>query len=200
MAPLGPYVFTTVSRIPAKDAKFPTVLEWYLGHRTSLSMACIPRRLIRCDGLGGRISNFMTTIACDGLSIAGDGQGTAGSVAVITNAQKVFRVSDGRIAGLCGDAARFNEMIHFLETGERPEGDLKDTTSALILHPDGTLERCEDFCSPFPGDAPAAMGSGSEIALGVMLAGGNAVSAVTIAATRDIYTGGSITVMSRVEI
>lgn len=134
----------------------------------------------------------MTTIATDGKSMAGDTLTSAGGC-VTRFAPKVFRTADGRIFGCCGDST---ESIKFgtwmIQGGDQPS--LGDNFEALVLNSDGTVDWWDNKFTPVRSMAPAAVGSGYQFATGAMLAGKSPKEAVEIAAIRDLYTGGEITV------
>jgi ATP-dependent protease HslVU (ClpYQ) peptidase subunit len=135
----------------------------------------------------------MTTIACDGKSMAGDGLATRSTLVTAFDAQKVTMLDDGRIIGAAGEKPDTRKFRAWLQDGG-PRPKLKDL-AALVLHPDGRLVYHTD--SDPEGTAtgiPNAIGSGCEVAIGAMLAGLSPEKAVEIAAARDVYTGGTITV------
>lgn len=137
----------------------------------------------------------MTTIATDGKTMAGDGQGEACHTIICTNRAKVARLSDGSLFGSAGRGADNIAMIDWLEGGcEGKKPNLK-SFSGLRLFPDGRLEYwSEEVNVPTPVDAPCAVGSGMDFAIGAMEAGLSPEAAVGIAAKRDPGTGGKITV------
>lgn len=135
----------------------------------------------------------VTTIACDGRTMAGDGQASRGQLITARSAQKIVMFEDGRIVGTAGEKPCCRKFLEWLrEGGTRPK--LKDV-AALVLHRDGRLVYHTD--SDPEGtetEIPNAIGSGCEIAIGAMMAGAPPTRAVEIAANRDVYTGGKITV------
>jgi ATP-dependent protease HslVU (ClpYQ) peptidase subunit len=138
----------------------------------------------------------MTTIACDGKTMAGDGLAARNTLITTLDATKVAMLDDGRIVGTAGEKPCCRRFLAWLQDGgARPK--LKDL-AALVLHPDGRLVYHTD--SDPEGTVtgiPNAIGSGCEIAIGAMLAGLSPERAVEIAADRDVYTGGTITVFGR---
>jgi hypothetical protein len=135
----------------------------------------------------------MTTIATDGKSMAGDTLTTAGGY-VVRHATKVFRTGDGRIFGCCGpsvDTLKFRAWM-LDPVIEQPK--LGDDFTALILNQDGSVDWIDCALVPVKSIAPAAIGSGCELAIGAMLAGATPAAAVGIAGQRDTATGGDITV------
>lgn len=136
----------------------------------------------------------MTTIACDGKSMAGDGMviNRADMVCGL-NTEKVARLDDGSIIGSCGDFIEIQALVAWLNGGEKPD---VSNCSALVLKPDGRVFYHEGASVGAPAELPAAIGSGAALAMGAMLAGASPGKAVMIAAERDVYTGGTITVLS----
>lgn len=138
----------------------------------------------------------MTTIACDGKSMAGDGQREACRTILTTDAVKVQRLEDGRIVGTCGDTALAVGLVDWLKgVGDKPTGKAEDDFAALVLRPDGVIEYISGHCVPLIVPAPVAVGSGMDFAIGAMEAGRTPFEAVVIAARRDPGTGGKITVL-----
>jgi ATP-dependent protease HslVU (ClpYQ) peptidase subunit len=133
----------------------------------------------------------MTTIACDGISMAGDSLTTAGNMRV-ADTVKVHRTKDGRIYGGCGPSTSNAAFLKWMEEQTAPP-ELAEEFEALILHPDGTVYWIDHKLQPIRYLSPMAVGSGSDIAIGAMLAGMDAANAVAVAKKRDIRTGGTVT-------
>lgn len=139
----------------------------------------------------------MTTIATDGRSMAGDGQrahrGTITNMAAI----KVTRLPDGSVFGRAGSVAYGDMVTEWLSTGgPAPEYKGDAGFSALHLRTDGTLYLIGEECLPSQIEAPYAVGSGMDIAIGAMRAGASPRRAVEIAIDCDPGTGGTITEVS----
>jgi hypothetical protein len=135
----------------------------------------------------------VTTIATDGKSMAGDGLCTGDGIIHAMDVRKVFRLSDGRIVGMCGNAYAPPLFVQWLEHGGDPP-DLSEQFEALVLHPGG---RCQSFnykCFAIDQSVPAVTGSGGPLALGAMLAGASPAEAVAIACQRNTGSGGTIVV------
>lgn len=115
-------------------------------------------------------------MACDSVLVGGE------KVTI----QKIFRLSDGRLAGISGTYGMGLRLI------DRPTID--NSTHALILAADGSVTTIESELREFPLDTPAAIGSGSHLAIGAMLAGASARRAVEIACERDPWSGGAVMV------
>jgi ATP-dependent protease HslVU (ClpYQ) peptidase subunit len=137
----------------------------------------------------------MTTIATDGRSMAGDSQMTGGSQ-VLRFSPKVSRLADGRIVGACGPTTECIKLVRWIsEGGDKPE--LSDEVCAIILNADGTVDWLDHKLETISGNlVPYAIGSGGDLALGAMLAGASPAQAVAYAASRDVHTGGEITVLA----
>lgn len=139
----------------------------------------------------------MTTIATDGKSMAGDGQSsTNGTICSLTSV-KVQRMTDGGLYGACGCAGwgdRLFEWLNGPREGDPPKGE--DGDGFIYLKPDGTLWQGGNDGLAVQIEAPFAMGSGMDLAIGAMDAGAAPERAVQIASARDRSTGGKITVLS----
>jgi ATP-dependent protease HslVU (ClpYQ) peptidase subunit len=134
----------------------------------------------------------VTTIACDGKTMASDGLVTENDAVCMTDYPKVRRLSDGRIAGFCGNSYNWDDFAAWLENG----GDVpkvEDGFGCIVLKPDGEIVSYDKLGRSFPEIAPVANGSGARFALAWMDAGHTAEEAVAYACTRDIYSGGVIT-------
>jgi hypothetical protein len=134
----------------------------------------------------------LTTIACDGKSMAADSQTSNGQI--YGYGQKVWRAPDGRIFGACGDTAQCIKFRRWMmEGGEFPK--LNESLTALILNPDGTVDWIDEDGEMIRMMTPCSAGSGGDFATGAMEAGATPEEAVAIAAKRDTGTGGVITVL-----
>jgi ATP-dependent protease HslVU (ClpYQ) peptidase subunit len=137
----------------------------------------------------------VTTIACDGRSMAGDGSRESKGTVVTLRAKKIRKLSDGRLAGTAGLVCDGEALLEWLEKGGKyPK---HGESRLLVLNTDGSLHLYADGSNgvPVEVDAPAALGSGCDLALGAMLAGATAKEAVGIAIDRDPGSGGTITVL-----
>ncbi len=135
----------------------------------------------------------MTTVACDGRTMAADGLVTEDDHICRTDYRKVFELADGRIAGFAGNCYNWGAFAGWLDNG----GDLpkvEDGFCCIVLSQNGDLHSYDQHGRIFPECAPKAIGSGALFALAAMDFGQSAAEAVGYACTRDIYSGGSITV------
>lgn len=134
----------------------------------------------------------MTTIACDGRMMAGDGQVTCDNTVHDLNCVKVFRLNDGSIVGMAGAPYFHEQAVEFLN-GKRDSIDFGEHFEALILVPDGFCFCMDEKGRKSAQSVPCASGSGADFALAAMRMGRNAKDAVALAAEFDICTGGTIT-------
>jgi hypothetical protein len=138
----------------------------------------------------------MTTIACDGKTVAADDRlvNDRGRICVYPE-PKLRIVPEPRgdlIVGVSGTMvdALFEWWFDGADPSKKPA---TDGWALVVFRP--TFLECYTHECPYPqrDGYPAAVGSGAGLALGAMLAGKTAREAVEIAAMRDVYTGGIIT-------
>jgi ATP-dependent protease HslVU (ClpYQ) peptidase subunit len=135
----------------------------------------------------------VTTIATDGRSMAGDTMMSAGNE-LVGFRQKVNRLPDGRLFGASGKSADISLFGKWMR-GEIERPALDDDFSALVLAANGELFYLCNKLEPVEFIVPNSIGSGSEYALGAMLAGATPARAVEIACMRDKGSGGDITTL-----
>lgn len=135
----------------------------------------------------------MTVIAFKAGVMAADTQATDGSMRL--RVQKLVRLPDGGVAGVCGDCAAGMAALNWLASGGSHEGSegrqlLPDIDGAyvLIARPDDSLWMLE---GRFPAyrllDEFVAQGSGSDACRMAMSLGLSAVEAVARTAYQDVY-------------
>jgi hypothetical protein len=144
----------------------------------------------------------MTTIACDGRTIAADGLRVIGNEVVTRSERKIFH-RHGRIYAVTGVAMCLDAAIEWhnagAKRGEMPvigEGKEDDAYSLLVVEPHGVRRYsspAEGFGEVYP--FPCSFGSGSAYAEAIMANGGSPMDGVKIASQLCIYTGGDIFVM-----
>lgn len=136
----------------------------------------------------------MTTIACDGKTIAADGRQVSGNCITMEDFQKVVEW-DGIVYAFTGNASLFYPMMRWHKAGadvkECPQVG-KDDGALIVFNSMGvTLYRTDcpyaDRCA-----TPDAWGTGATFAIGAMDAGADAVRAVELAMSRDPYSGGKV--------
>lgn len=152
----------------------------------------------------------MTTIAYDGKTLASDSQSTQGNIRVSNSAVKIFSathrdwaVEGKRIVafGVAGNLHAANDLRNAMETfAGHKAGDpfAKGVTFAFIAIAEdrtvfvGGKYSDEDRSWVMQADAPVAVGSGGDFALGAMAAGAKAEDAVRIASKFDVNTNDSV--------
>lgn len=134
----------------------------------------------------------MTTIAYDGNLLCTDSQANAGHILQQDN-KKIFTFTDEKYVAvaLCGILGDSEEICNWILGGNKPE--FKNDSGCFCVDKDGNVWRfhTEDLGSASITNKDAN-GSGSEYAIGAMLAGASAFQAVEIASRLDQNTGGSV--------
>lgn len=131
----------------------------------------------------------MTTIAYRDGILAADSRGTCSGWIQPGKETKLFRLQDGRAAGVTGTWAIAVRLLKWIESDrstDQPEGD------ARIVAVGRKIEVFEDGHSYIETAKFMAWGSGMPPALGALHAGASAVEAVRIAALVDTLTGGKV--------
>jgi 20S proteasome alpha/beta subunit len=138
----------------------------------------------------------VTTIAYRaGVLAAADTRSMNGGWINHYTAEKLFRLPDGSIAGVCGTYAEAVRFVRWLQSGEvQPAPDLPEST-IIRLHRDGSLTLYEASASFKVTVDFAAWGSGSPAANAAMYMGASAERAVEVAALLDDSTGGPVVSM-----
>lgn len=136
----------------------------------------------------------MSTIAWDGVTLAGDKQSSNGYS--ISTVRKVFKLKNGMgLIGMCGKLDQMPILLDWFENGcvaESWPAFQRREDQCVILHitPDG---KCYRFNSCEIGyeieDKFIAIGSGSDFAIAALYLGENAVDAVKVAAKFNPSTG-----------
>jgi len=127
----------------------------------------------------------MTTIAWDGKTMAADGC-VSGDVIIQGGVRKVYLINGGMagFAGLLEDGMIFIDWLRKgADGGNRPEMD-KDFLG-LYVNASGRVTEFGPKLFGYRAGKPAAIGSGAAAAMGAMLAGKDALTAVKIAAKID---------------
>lgn len=130
----------------------------------------------------------MTTIAYDGMNVVADRYWTT------CYGDKLFEV-DGKIVGYTGPAVYYSRVVEYF-TGGVKTPDLGDDAEVLVVdRHTGRVWLYDNEMDSIETEAPVAIGTGYQIAMGFMLGGGNAEGAVRAAAEFDPFTklGGGIT-------
>jgi ATP-dependent protease HslVU (ClpYQ) peptidase subunit len=139
----------------------------------------------------------VTAVATDGKTMAGDGLVASGHAVSSMSAVKIIRLEDGSLVGFSGDCASVELAKAWFIDGEnsKDKPTLDSDFSALVLRKTGKVFWFGEKLYGVEYEAPAAIGSGCEIAIGAMEAGLAPAQAVKVAAKRMISVGGKITVL-----
>jgi len=135
---------------------------------------------------------MMTTIATDGVTIAGDGRATANGTVSSDQVIKVHRLPHGRAVGSAGEATKGLIAIRALQAGEDLSGLDLEGVYLVVIDGTNTVQSYEETANPLELPTPYAIGSGRDVALGALDAGASPKEAVAIAIKRDVFTGGRI--------
>lgn len=141
----------------------------------------------------------MTTIVTDGKQIACDSQGSLGDQRLAGEFIKVVR-DESSLFCFSGTFCLFAPLVNWYKAGfpedAVPKSDAEYHHRLWVFDPNQatplTFVNVHKAPYPIPLYTPAAMGSGSEYALGALLAGATPKEAVHIASKLDVYTGGRI--------
>lgn len=143
----------------------------------------------------------MTTIAWDGISLAGDGRVTSSSLILTDKHTKIHDAGD-QLVGMAGDYAKSEEWLEayldgdLLEPLEEEEGGDTGFVVLLVEKDGGSVAVSYNGGPLLQVGAPFAVGSGADFAVGAMSSGKTAKQAVKLAMKYDAATGGKITVLS----
>ncbi|CEF89140.1 hypothetical protein [Pseudomonas phage vB_PaeM_PAO1_Ab03] len=135
----------------------------------------------------------MTTIAYKDGIIATDGRITQGGVITDEDAEKRLEV-DGIVFWLAGAVCDWKVLAEAYVSGDGME-DQELKVSGLVLDGDGLHFISWDggiYSEKVNLERPRAAGSGTQFALGAMMAGASAEEAVEAAKALDIYSGGTV--------
>lgn len=137
----------------------------------------------------------MTTIACDGKTMAADSRTSSGGDRIVDDqTTKIGRTKEGWIVGAAGRGGALRLAIEALNAGNAPK--IKGTTVIALL-PDGTGRQYEEDGHWTDVLWPYSCGSGRDFALALLDAGFSPEKAVLGAAKRDPFTGGPVTILRR---
>ena len=133
----------------------------------------------------------MTTIAYKDGVIAGDTMHWVNGTAA-GHAAKVGRLPDGSLWGFAGLTKDLSRLQPWLSCPMGNPVDIDKEGALIIVLPDGRVRCYEengfvDLTAPF-----YAIGTGSDIAMGVMWTGATAQLAVAAAIDMDAYTAGDV--------
>lgn len=154
----------------------------------------------------------MTTIATKDGIICSDGRMSLGATIIKDDTVKVFNINN-HLVGVCGAARAISTFVGWLQKHtdyrmvSEQVGDLVDLIppvleqsedyTALVVTPDKQVLLYEGGVPIDMGiDVHMSIGSGGDFALAAMDSGLSAEEAVKVAMKRDVYSGGTITVVS----
>ncbi len=141
----------------------------------------------------------MTCICTDGKTMAADGQSSRMDMIVGLRRTKLHRLPDGSVVGMAGDGGLIELALEWFRNGE-DTSEIPATRGqdfcALILRPSGRVDLLDGLFVRYRAEAPAAIGTGDQMALGALLAGATPREAVKLVASRCTTVGGRITEMA----
>lgn len=154
----------------------------------------------------------MTTIATKDGFMCSDGRMSLGATIIKDDTIKVFNINN-HLVGVCGAARAISTFVSWLQKHtdyrmvSEQVGDLVDLIppvleqsedyTALVVTPDKQVLLYDNGVPIDMGnDVHMAIGSGGDFALSAMDSGLSAEEAVKVAMKRDVYSGGTITVVS----
>lgn len=145
----------------------------------------------------------MTIICTDGKVMAADSLQLRGDYMVVNrDREKLFRMPDGSVVGMAGDASVIAATKKWMLAGEDykelPDFPLADPDRAmkgLRLYPDGRCELFDGLLAPFETEVPAAIGSADEMAIALLGAGFKPERAVRECYKWCVSIGGEIRTM-----
>jgi ATP-dependent protease HslVU (ClpYQ) peptidase subunit len=137
----------------------------------------------------------MTTIVYKDGILASDSQVTTGTFFVHT-AAKIIKTNRGELAASAGRMIDHPPFIEWLNRENRKFKNfpkLSDSFEGILINQDREIYSISNtgIFAPVLDDYITA-GSGSQIAVGALLAGVDAITAVKIAIEKDIYSGGEV--------
>lgn len=142
----------------------------------------------------------MTIICTDGKTMAADSLQLRGDHLVVNrNRRKLFRLPDGSVVGMAGEASLIEATRKWMLAGEdydavpRAPGDIQ--MRGLRLYPDGRLELFDQLFCPFATEVPAAIGAADEMAVALLGAGLSPAHAVRECMKWCVWIGGAVRTM-----
>jgi hypothetical protein len=132
-------------------------------------------------------------MAADSLQLRGD------HLVVNRNRHKLFRMPDGSVVGMAGEASVIAATKRWMLAGEdydqcpRLPADLQ--MKGLRLYVDGRVEMFDQLLAPFATETPAAVGAADEMAMALLGAGLSPARTVREAMKWCVYIGGAVRTM-----
>ena len=141
----------------------------------------------------------MTTIACDGITVAADSLAVIGDMIVSDEERKLY-LADGFVFAITGAMPLRDDLVrayqfsqddgNTLHLGSLPK--IEAPWTLTVFFENGCFYYTDEVPVKYAMTYPVAFGSGKEYALGAMAAGAGAIAAVEAAATYDVATGGIV--------
>lgn len=138
----------------------------------------------------------MTVVVWDGVCIAADKLIVLGE-RVLAHIPKIKRLDDGRLFGFCGTTVHMNLMYDWVNEGgiEYPKDMGDDAGFAFfVVNLNKTVLFYDSIC-PYPmelGKGKFCIGSGADIAQGLVNSGVDAVKCVKETSKVSVYCGGGV--------
>lgn len=137
----------------------------------------------------------MTTIVYRAGVLAADSLCRVGDWNAPYAVEKLFRMKDGSVCGVCGNYTEALAFIAWLNDGKKKDVRPPLAGSTVVQATAvGVIVHESEGCYPVKGDF-GAWGSGLPVALGALHMGATAEEAVNVAALVDEGTGGAIVSM-----
>lgn len=138
----------------------------------------------------------MTTLAYRAGVLAADSLCRVGDWNAPYAVEKLFRMKDGSVCGVCGNYTEALAFLTWLNDGKKKDARpplsgatvVQMTTDSVVVHE-------SEGCYPVKGEFFGAWGSGLPVALGALHMRATAEEAVRVAALVDEGTGGAIVSM-----
>ena len=137
----------------------------------------------------------MTTIAYRWGVLAADSRAGSNGWIYPYASEKLHRLPDGTVVGLCGTLAEATKFVQWLKAGESGDEPPLAESTIIRLRKDGSLTIYEAGASFDIKTEFGAWGSGGPVANAAMYMGADAAKAVEIASLLDDATGGKIVTM-----
>ena len=156
----------------------------------------------------------MTTIVFANNELSGDGRATLGDTILSDETVKVYNINN-RLVGFAGRYASGMKFLEWFEEFDNanevqqqvpfvsvniPELMEDEDFTGIVAYPEGYVMLFEDGKAFYEVQAPSAIGSGADIALGALDQGATAEEAVRIACKRNVLSGGLVTTVTFDEV
>jgi hypothetical protein len=142
----------------------------------------------------------VTIVCTDGKVMAADSLQLRGDHLVVNrNRRKLFRMPDGSVVGMAGEASLIEATKRWMLAGEDydhpPRAPADILMKGLRLYPDGRVEMFDQLFAPFATEVPAAVGAADEMAMALLGAGIKPAQTVRECIKWCVYVGGPVRTM-----